>query len=258
MLIHSPIELLLPSPLYVVLACVLLAILACHRGPGQPLYRARWLLIALGVWAWTLTTPALGDLLVKALEGPPDAAAGIDPAHDERTLVVVLGSGEMWTAARRPCARLDDHGWERLHAGVDLWRRTGGTMLFTGGPPGDEGASIAAFMGRIAARLGVPEDRILLSARSTSTYEDLAQVQELIRRHHGPIWLVTSAIHMPRAAAVARKLGLEVQPYPVDYRQIHDLTWRAWLPHNGGPRRYAIALHEIIGHWTYRLRGHAE
>ena len=131
-------------------------------------------------------------------------------------------------------------------------------MLFTGGPPGDDDRSIAAEMGRVAQRLGVPADAILRSPRSRTTYEDLAQVQAVLQRHRGPIWLVTSAVHMPRARAVAAQLGLQVRPYPVAYRQIANTTWRAWLPHNGGPDRYAIALHEMVGLWIYRLRGQAQ
>lgn len=256
-LVNSLIELLLPMTLYFVVGCAVLAGLSFRRSYASSLGRWRWWLLALAAWAWLLSTPALGNLLIRHLEGPPDRAPANVAAHED-ALVIVLGSGQMWTPNRTHSVRLDEHGWERLHAGVELWRRTGGSMLFTGGPPGNDDGSIAAVMGRIAQELGVPAAVISRSARSRTTYEDLAHVQDDIRRHRGPVWLVTSAVHMRRALAVAAKLGLEVRPYPVAYRQIVEPTWRAWLPHNGGPDRYATALHEIVGLWTYRLRGQAE
>jgi len=253
---NAPIELPLPGVFHLVAGLVLLALYA-WRTSAPALRRWRPWLAALALWAWVFSTPALGNLLVRQLEGPPDAPRPVVERHDG-SLVIVLGSGQMWAPNGTRLVRLDEHGWERLHAGVALWRQTGGAVLFTGGPPGDDTGSIAALMGGIARELGVPAEAIRHSPRSRNTYEDLAQVQDEIRRHPGPVWLVTSALHMPRALAVARRLQLDVRPWPVDYRQIADPTWRAWLPHNGGPERFAAALHEIAGLWLYRLRGQAQ
>ncbi|MCM5680339.1 YdcF family protein [Schlegelella sp. S2-27] len=257
MFINALIELLLPMTFYFVVGLLALTALSFRPRCGPALRRWRPGLLGLTLWAWVCSTPAVGNLLIRHLEGPI-AVAPLAVARDPQALVIVLGSGQMWTPDRTHSVQLDQDGWQRLHEGVELWRRTGGSMLFTGGPPGDDDRSIAAEMGRVAQRLGVPADAILYSPRSRTTYEDLMQVQAEIHRHRGAVWLVTSAVHMRRATAVAARLGLAVQPYPVAYRQIVNPTWRAWLPHNGGPDRFATALHEIVGLWTYRLRGQAE
>ena len=62
---------------------------------------------------------------------------------------------------------------------------------------------------------------------------------------------------MGLALAVCRSLGLSVTPYPVDFRQIRNPTWLAWLPSNDGPELFVLALHEVMGRLVYRLRGWA-
>lgn len=257
MFVNAVIELLLPTSFHLVIGLAVLAILSLRRSQTGILRRLRPWLVTAALWAWVISTPVVGNLLVRYAEGPPDAAP-TDIPHDPGSLVIVLGSGQMWTPNGRRSVRLNEQGWERLHAGVELWRRTGGSMLFAGGPPGNDDGSIAAVMGSIAQELGVPAEAILYSPRSRTTYEDLAHVQDDIRKHQGPIWLVTSATHMRRAAAVASKLGLKVRPYPVAYRQVVDPSWQGWLPHSAGTDRFAMGLHEIVGLWVYRLRGQAE
>ncbi|MDO4905319.1 MAG: ElyC/SanA/YdcF family protein [Lautropia sp.] len=70
--------------------------------------------------------------------------------------------------------------------------------------------------------------------------------------------LVTSALHMERTRATARQLGFDPLPIRCDYRQIGSPGWRAWLPNNGAPWRFRLALHETVGLWVYRLRGWAQ
>ncbi len=69
--------------------------------------------------------------------------------------------------------------------------------------------------------------------------------------------LVTSALHMPRAVAVAHKLGLEVLPYPCDFRAEAPGKWQLWVPSNEGAAALEGALHEVLGLWAYRWSGRA-
>jgi uncharacterized SAM-binding protein YcdF (DUF218 family) len=80
---------------------------------------------------------------------------------------------------------------------------------------------------------------------------------DTLRAHKGTVWLVTSALHMPRSLAIARSLGIKVRAYPCDFRTLEHPTWRAWLPDHGGPLLWYDALHELVGLAWYRLRGWA-
>ncbi len=258
MLVSEALELLLPMPIYLIGVLLVFTGLAWQRDPARGLLRwRRWLALGL-VWAWLCSTPALSNAWLRTLEGDPRAPSATAVQRDDATLIVVLGSGEMWSPRGRRQVRLDLAGWERVTGAVALWRQTGGRMLFTGGPGGDDATSLAGAMAQIAMDLGVPRDRITLTAVSASTFEDLKYSAPTIERNAGPVWLVTSAAHMPRALGVARKLGLMLLPHRVHFRQILDLTWTAWLPHNRGPERLALVLHEVLGELLYDVRGRSD
>lgn len=223
------------------------------RGSGR--WRARWWWSGLAVWAWLMAIPALANALVAAIEGPPAPP----PDGPAPSAIVVLASGDRVVRAGQVYARLDAHGWARVSAAVQVWRAHGGVLVMAGGPPGNTSQSWAAAMRDVAISEGVPASTIMLADGSTNTYEDLVGAQAVVRTLHGagPVWLVTSALHMPRALAIAKRLGMEVSPINADYQQLDELTWRAWWPNAGGPAIYASALHELIGLAIYRWRGWA-
>lgn len=248
-------EVLLPGSIYFVVMLVGLCFWGYAR-PHGPAGRLRGVWLSLALWSWAFSTPALANLIVREVEGALPAADAPRPSRDERSLIVVLASGEMSSQHGQAQARLDAAGWQRLHAAVQLWRSTGGRLLMVGGA-GPETASFAHAMADIARDMGVPDAAIGRAWGSSRTYEDLQIASPVIRAHDGPIWLVTSALHMPRSLAVASKLGLPMRPHRCDYRQLEAPTWRAWLPNNGGPALFSDVLHELLGRQYYRLRGWA-
>jgi uncharacterized SAM-binding protein YcdF (DUF218 family) len=66
---------------------------------------------------------------------------------------------------------------------------------------------------------GISRDRMILERRSRNTYENAEFVKDMVSPKRGERWiLVTSAYHMPRSIGIFRKIGFEVEPYPVDWR----------------------------------------
>lgn len=244
-------DFLLPLPLYLVLVLVFVAITAWRRPARHPLNRMRWLCVGLVLWAWMLSAPSASNELIRAMEGPP-AAATDALARNDQNLIVVLASGEL-----RP--RLDQPGWERLHGGIGLWQQAGGQLLMAGGPGQTNGTSLGALMAQAARDFGVPARTVAYVGGGSNTFEDLQSATALVKQHQGPVWLVTSALHMPRALAVTRRLGWPaVRPHRVDYQAVPPLGAAGWLPSNGGPARMAEVLHEIVGRMFYRLKGWSE
>jgi len=249
------IEFLTPSPLLALSLLIALTLAAYRRHDASRLARCRHLLAAASLWAWLCCTPAITNHLICALEGAQTHGSALPVTASSDTSIIVLGSGEMSTPGGQAAPRLDENGWERLHEGVRLWHRTGGTLVMTGGPGSADRPTLAGQMGIVASELGVPASHIALAVKSRTTYEDLVSAKPLLGK--GPVWLVTSAIHMPRAMAVAGRLGIEALPYPVDYRQIRNVTWRAWIPDNASADRMGAALHEVVGRVYYRSKGWA-
>lgn len=246
MLMSGALDLLLPLPIYLLLLLGGLALHAWHAPAAAPARRRRWAWTVLAGWAWLLSAPITSNEAIRWIEGP--RPAGIPPQPDERSLIVVLASGEL-----RP--RLDQAGWERLAGAAGLWRRTGGQLVFVGGPGEGPQDSLGGLMAGYAQTFGMPVEAVRHIGGGHNTYEDILRASALARGHKGPVWLVTSALHMPRALATARQQGWQVRPYPVDYQQLELALLPSCLPSNGGPMRLAEALHELIGRWVYRLRG---
>jgi uncharacterized SAM-binding protein YcdF (DUF218 family) len=100
---------------------------------------------------------------------------------------------------------------------------------------------------------GVSRDRMILERRSRNTYENAEFVKALVSPKRGERWvLVTSAYHMPRSIGIFRKVGFEVEPYPVDWRT----SGRSSLPMFsefliGGLSRVDTACREWMGLLAY-------
>lgn len=266
MLFSDVVEVVLPTPLHLL---VLLAVAsawtwarvgAARAAPGPRGRRARGAraaraaAIAATAWAAACLTPAFADRLVVALEGDPAAAEAHGDTIDPRHRIVVLGSAELRTPAGRTRVRLTREGWERVHGAVELWRRIGGVLVFTGGPDGDADASIAGHGARLARELGVPPASIVVSAAGATTRGELVAVASLPGLRDAPVWLVTSALHMRRARLEARRAGLSVRPHPVGFLQIRDHGWWSWVPSNAALGRLSLALHEWAGIAVHVLR----
>ena len=109
--------------------------------------------------------------------------------------------------------------------------------------------------------MGVAPDRLILEAGARDTYENAvylkAELGKLGLLGPGKRWvLITSAYHMPRAMAAFRQAGLEVEPWPVDYRTRGraDLT-RPFDKVSEGLRRVDVATREWVGLFAYWLAG---
>jgi uncharacterized SAM-binding protein YcdF (DUF218 family) len=108
---------------------------------------------------------------------------------------------------------------------------------------------------------GVPADAILTETKSRNTHQNaLYSLEILAPLGVDRILLVTSAFHMPRAAAVFRYAGFEVFPSPssfsvTDYRRPKLLDWWPSLDNLG---KAQVLMREKLGMFVYRLRGWME
>lgn len=90
---------------------------------------------------------------------------------------------------------------------------------------GGDGSLSGAYEGdavigpRFFEAFGVPAARLIRETESRDTFENAGNTQDLLRQNNlENCLLVTSAFHMPRSVGLFRKLGLEVLPWPTDYR----------------------------------------
>ncbi len=250
-------HLFLSIPLIIILALAVLTLMAFREHAAVGLRRWRFILPLFAFAVYLVSAPVVSNTAVRWIESGYAVPRQAETVTPKKPVILVLTAGWLRTTERGYELKLSEAGWERTHAAVLLWKRHGGILVFSGAPTPDGNDSAAAGMARVAQQLGVPATAIKIEPASLNTYENFLFSKPLLDQHGGEIWLVTSALHMPRAMAVSKKVGVSAIAYPCDFHGEERLNWRLWLPSNAGPAMLEEALHELLGILQYRLRGWA-
>lgn len=219
--------------------------------------------IALGwglLWSLPVASEALRDSLVgqrASLPLPeslqpgssspqPSRPHGSQPQWPQADAIVVLGG------AIGPVSRFDPGDADapalagnRVALAARVWReQPTASILLSGGPAArTRGVSEARIMATVLGKLGVPQQAMVLEDRSTST-RDNARNSGAIARQRGwrRVVLITSSLHMPRAARLFEREGLQVLPMSPPESPI--ATGPAWRPSLQAVRRSGETLKE--------------
>ena len=207
--------------------------------------------LAILVVAWLAAVP-----LVRAWEDryprPPW------PAHVDG--ILVLGSGFDSALLRERKAPSSNGGAYRLVEGLAAARHypqarlvfTGGSGALAGSPFPESDTARYVFL-----ELGADPGHVVLESRSRNTYENILFSKALIKPRPGEVWLLaTSAMHMPRAMAIAKKLDWPMTPWPTDFLTGSQSGGDFWGI-AGNLELLDYAIHEWIGLAAYRLSGKA-
>jgi uncharacterized SAM-binding protein YcdF (DUF218 family) len=129
---------------------------------------------------------------------------------------------------------------------------SGGTL-----PWKDQEFREAPVMQRLLVSWGVPADSILLESTSANTYQNATNTAEVVaERGIDRVLLVTSALHMRRALATFRSVGIEAVPAATDYRVVEGRTTLLdLLPSAGALDGSTAAIREYVGYIVYDWRG---
>lgn len=249
------VHLFMQVPLWLVVALAGAAIWSWRGRPGSARRRGRWAFVLGSVLLWLATAPALTTWVESSLEQSYAVPKTTQADRSPDNVILVLTAGWLRKTRDGWDQKLGEAGWIRTVEAVDLWQRIGGRILITGAPTPDGRDSAAAAMARLAMRLGVPAEAIVVEPRALNTHENLLFSKRLVEGDRARIWLLTSAVHMPRSMAAARALGLEVRPYPCDFRANEVLEWTDYFPANSARAALEAVMHELMGIVAYRVRG---
>lgn len=163
---------------------------------------------------YVLSTGAMSEYLLGNLESAYEPPS--EPAGD---VIIMLGGG-----ATQGTPDVDGTGMlcgspaNRLLTAVRLQKKLGVPILLSGGQVYADSGTEAKIARRILLSLGVPEQDILVEARSLNTRQNAIYSGRILRERGftRPI-LVTSAFHMERAVLNFSKENISVIPYPTDY-----------------------------------------
>ncbi|GKT12621.1 MAG: hypothetical protein ISEC1_P1600 [Thiomicrorhabdus sp.] len=239
--------LLSPTNLLIIALCLGVIFLLIHQVSA-----AKKLLLPTALISFSIMLYPIGDFLMEPLESqfkpPKTFPSDIDG-------IIILGGGEdlkrslSWNVAEL------GSGGDRYIGAADLANLypdipvifTGGSGLIRVQGRKDEGY-IAQ---KLLTSVGIDKKRLIIESNSRNTYENFKYSKPLLPKYRkgkitGTYLLITSAFHMPRAVGIARKQGINVIAYPVDYYSnstefrlfgfnmlehlsVLEKAWREWI-----------------------------
>ncbi len=209
-----------------------------------------------------LGSPAISHWWVSSLENQyPDRGVTAEP---NAQAIVLLGGSLNMPSDAHPSSGIVASS-DRILEAMRLYRAGKAPLIVASGGDSPLSKSYgntheAEEMRAMLEEWGIPESAILVEDRSINTHENAMFTHQLLQaRGINQIILVTSATHMPRAAATFRKVGFNVAPAPADFLTgwVRQAAIFDWLPASGALANSSVALREWIGFWVYRLRGWA-
>lgn len=232
-----------PLPLGLLLACF--GVFA-RRATG-------WRRLGIGlitagiVLAVAATLAPVANALLCPLESRYPAVLDATALWPVPRYVAVLGSGYHPQGGLPVTAALDAAAVVRLTEGIRLFRQLPEARLILCGGTVHGWPPIARGYGLAAAALGVPQSALLVLDTPRDTGEEIRAIYGLVGA--APVLLVTSAAHMPRVMALARREGLHAVAAPTGNLTGTSMPGDVWLPLPSGTslRKSETAFHEYLG-----------
>jgi uncharacterized SAM-binding protein YcdF (DUF218 family) len=243
----------LPDPVGITIVILIAALVAEHNGKRT---LGRGLVAAAALFLVALAALPIDEMLARPIENVYPHRPAL-PAHVDG--IVVLGGGSKAYIFAGRGIMGENAGVMRMVAGAELARRfPKARFVYTGtsGGTAAEQATEFAAIEQYFRVLGVAPGRTIYERHARDTYENIAFTRTLERPRPGETWLlVTSALHLPRAMAIAGKLGWPMVPWPSDYVSPVDWRGRSGRPPSDGLLTFDRAIHEWFGRVAYAIAG---
>ena len=199
--------------------------------------------------------PVVSNKLIAYLESDYEL---IKPSKIETADAVIVLSGMVKTIQTKNGL---DYEWggavDRFFSGIDLFNlNKAPTLIFTGGKlPWSIGVPEGEFLREEAIKLGIPKKDILLTENVENTDQEAKAIKKILSLDNPKVILVTSAFHMPRAQLVFEAAGINVVPFPVDFKTgAGKLTFMNFIPSANSFASTSFFVREMIGRTYYNLK----
>ncbi|WP_372934703.1 ElyC/SanA/YdcF family protein [Mariniphaga sediminis] len=169
-------------------------------------------------------------------------------ATQKEVHILVLGGGHTFDERLPANAQLSGNALERLAEGIRLHRLLPESLLITSGAGAKNEPSQAEILRNAALLLGVDSARIQMQTKPVNTWME-AQEYKRLYGSDAQLILVSSALHMPRAMYLFRKMGLSPIATPTNYRvkKGTQSAFRVALPSENNVEKISALMHEVTG-----------
>ncbi len=182
---------------------------------------------------------------------------------EAKDAIVVLSGGMISNLSNADSVEWVDP--DRFFAGIDLYKASKARILLFTGSINPLYRSIPSEGSRYkteAIKLGIPNNAIASTGPVFNTEEEAKAIKSLltnlIERKTPNIILVTSAFHMTRAKTLFEREGIQVNPFPVDFKayrlpNLEDIKNPLnYIPSAISLSSSSLSLREILGRIYYR------
>jgi uncharacterized SAM-binding protein YcdF (DUF218 family) len=167
------------------------------------------------------------------------------PERIDADAIVVLGGGSYNTGI------LKEDSMKRLLTALTLHKKAHLSIILSGGA---ENLPDAEIMKSLLLDFGVDKRDILTEVKSRDTLENALYVKNLCdQKNYKKLILITSAYHMPRAVELFKREGLDIIPYPTDFKRDMKYNLYSLLPKMSVLNDSVKALREYLALLSLRL-----
>ena len=232
---------LLPPGIFLLL--LLAAWIACRKA------KARCWIAGVIILLYLCSVRAVSDAIIKPLENAYPQPA-VSELKNARAIVILAGGSYDGVPDFDGIGQDSESSTVRLAAGLRLHRVLHLPIIYSGGRLHDYTDTEANIGYRFLRACGVEEKNLIKEDRSRNTAENAKFTKEICKqKQFDKVVLVTSAFHMPRSVAFFEREGVEVIPYPTDYRTDKKLVLNAFAftPLADSLYNVATAMKEYMG-----------
>ena len=213
--------------------------------------RRRRLIIAAVVLLFVFGNQVLFNLYADAWDVPPQ-----NPGQTKYSCVILLGG----------FISQDDHGTgffndakDRYVQATKLLANGNATHLLMTGGNGNllaDGFSEGNYVQGVLRQQHFADSAILIEGKARNTFENAAFSHAILKKTNlkPPYLLVTSAFHMKRSLLIFKKEGLNVVPFPCDYKTTGIFSFYDLLPAPIVYDNWTRYIKELIGYGVALLK----
>lgn len=219
-----------------------------------------FLLVLIFLILFIPSTPAFSDYFLSSLEKRyPAREIGNYP---KAGAIVVLSGGVSNIGPVQESTRPDEN-FDRLYQGWKLYKNDKAQYIIVSGGNipwlvKKNLGSGAARMQSLLRQMGVPKARIIPETQSRNTRENALYTSRLLKKRGiHKVLLCTSALHLPRAMACFKKLGIDSVAVPAAFELTfyREKALLYYLPQARALCDSTAACKEYLGIFYYWMRG---
>ena len=204
---------------------------------------------------FVFSLPVVANILVSHQENIINHdSKGCFKEANPKTLLVLAGGLEILKSSHE-FQKLTIKSYRRIISAYELYKKHVGHIdgiVITGGLGHKK--KEADIMAELLINLGVPEKLIHIDNLSKNTHQNSINAAKILldqKINDSQNVLITSALHMKRAAYMFQKSGIEICTYSVDSIYIGS---RSFIPQISALYKSTRVLQEILSYWYYLFK----